>query len=245
MTAFSTSDQLREMQRILASYVRLPSVQASIPGQLMESILAYVHNGTVLNTYDFADVVVSQSGYGWQVKSTKEGTPVTWKRAKIPNATELIEASQHSRGGLQELGDSIIAFCNEHARASLLRYNLEGIAYSRLILHKDRRVTYFERFLCSQRSPDIFDPTEFEWNWSTPKTTVAKEQLPALHGVNRTTGKKWWAWHGRGENQLHFSGESEWWPTQDNPHMFSFQLPPEDDKLSFSDLTALLTALDA
>ena len=220
-------------------------MQMNIPGQLMESILAHVREAIVLNTYDFVDVVDIKEGLGWQVKSTKAGTPVTWKRAKIPNALDLIEVSRESDGGLQLLGDSIIEFCNDHARASLDTYQLKEIGYSRLVMRKNGYATYFERPLCSQDRPDPFDPSEFTWSWSTPKKSVKKEQLPALHGINRSTGKKWWAWHGLGENQLHFSGESAWWPREGDPHAFSFQLPADEDKLSFNQFMDLFSSLDA
>jgi hypothetical protein len=244
MSIFSTAGQLDEMRRMLANYVRLPFSQDSIPGALMESVLSHVRGGGVLNTYDFVDVIRPESRCGWQVKSTKATTPVTWKRAKIPNALELIEASEQSEQGLQVLGDAIIDFCNEHALVSMSKYDLDEIGYSRLIARNNGQVTYFERLLCSQDAPYVFNPAEFTWQWSTPKRTIIKEQLPALHGTNRTTGKKWWAWHGRGEDQLHFSGESVWWPAEDHPHAFSFQLPSADDKLSFSQFMSLLQALD-
>ena len=221
------------MRRLLVNYVRLPFSTRNIPGALMESILADAHGGRVLNTYDFVDVIQTDTGCGWQIKSTRAATPVTWKRAKIPNAQDLIDASHQSLAGLQELGDSIIEFCNDHARASLERYELNQIGYARIILHKDGRATYFERMLCSRDSPDIFNPDDFSWRWSEPKTTVKKEQLPALHGSHIATEQKWWAWHGLGENQLHFSGESVWWPPEDGPHSFSFRMPSADDRLSF------------
>ena len=244
MSVFSTLDQLDEMRNILVSYVKLPFTRTSIPGALMESVLSHVHGGTVLNTYDFADVICHETGCGWQVKSTKSESPVTWKRVKIPNASELIEASQKSASGLQVLGDAIIEFCNEHARASLHKYELNKIGYSRLILYKTGHVTYFERLLCSHDAPDIFNPAEFTWQWSTPKTTVTKEQLPALHGTNLATGEKWWAWHGLAEDQFHFSGESVWWPYENSPHAFSFQLPSDGEKVSLNQLMGLLSSLD-
>ena len=244
MSIFSTSGQLDEMRRMLANYVRLPFSQDSIPGALMESVLAHVHAGTVLNTYDFVDVTRPGSRCGWQVKSTKAATPVTWKRAKIPNALELIEASEQSEQGLQELGDAIIEFCNDHAQASMSKYDLDEIGLSRLIVRKNGHVMYYERLLCSHDTPYIFDPAAFSWRWSTPKKTVVKEQLPALHGTHRKTGKKWWAWHGRGEDQLHFSGESVWWPDENDPHTFSFQLPSAENKLSFRQFMGLLQTLD-
>ena len=244
MTVFSSVDQLDEIGRILSNLVKLPFVEANIPGSMMESVLSHVRDGAVLNTYDFVDVISLTTRRGWQVKSTKADTPVTWKRAKIPNAVELIEASKESESALQALGDAVIEFCNDHARASLNQYGLDEIGYSRLVLHKTGRATYFERLLCSKNSPNIFDPTDYRWQWSKPKATVKKEQLPALHGIRISTGKKWWAWHGRGENQLHFSGESEWWPDKNNSHQVSFALPSNKERLSVSQLVDLFAALD-
>ena len=211
----------------------------------MEHIFSYVRDAVVLNTYDFVDVIQPQNGLGWQIKSTKATTPVTWKRAKIPNAPELIEASRESEIGLQSLGNAIIKFCNDHARESLYKYELNEIGYCRLVLHKSGGVTYFERVLCSLDAPDIFDPADFVWQWSNPKATVRKEQLPALHGISRSTGKKWWAWHGLGENQLHFSNESAWWPTDTTPNALYFQMPSDEEKLSFNQLINLLSYLDS
>ena len=243
MSIFSTPDQLANMRDILSNYVRMPFSQGNIPGALVESVFAHVRGALVLNTYDFVDVVQGELDCGWQVKSTKASTPVTWKRAKIENSAELIERSLKSTKALQALGDEIINFCNEHARASMENYNLDEIGYSRLIIHRDRRVTYFERLLCSRENPLVFDPQDFVWEWSEPKRTRTKEQLPALHGTNIRAEEKWWAWHGRGENQLHFSGESAWWPDADDPHKFSFELPSEEDKISFEQLNKLFNAL--
>jgi len=50
----------------------------------MESIFAHVRSANVLNTYDFVDVISTTNQRGWQIKSTKEKPPVTWKRAKLP-----------------------------------------------------------------------------------------------------------------------------------------------------------------
>lgn len=240
MSVFSTPEQLIDMREILSRYALLPFSQSRIPGALVESILAHVRGGVVLDTYDFVDVVDANTGCGWQVKSTKATTPVTWKRAKLANAPELIEASRRSSQGLQVLGEAIINFCNEHARASINKYDLKEIGYSRLILGDNQEARYFERVLCSQQFPDIFDPSEFEWNWSLQKKTLTKEQLPALHGISRRTGQKCWAWHGLGENQLHFSGESAWWPHEDSDHSFSFRLPSDNEKMSFSRFVELI-----
>lgn len=240
MSVYSTPEQLANMRDILSNFVRMPFSQGNIPGSLVESVFAHVRGGSVLNTYDFVDVVHADLRCGWQVKSTKETTPVTWKRAKIENSAELIRKSYQSTDDLQALGDTIINFCNEHAHASMEKYGLNEIGYARLIIHKDRRVTYFERLLCSQDDPLVFNPRDFVWEWSEPKITRTKEQLPALHGTNIRSEEKWWAWHGRGENQLHFSGESVWWPPENSPNMVSFELPREEDRLSFEQLNELL-----
>lgn len=245
MNLFSSPNQLHELQQLLANHVRLPASGRDIPGHVMEAILAHVRGGDVLNTYDFVDVINRKASCGWQVKSTKSKTPVTWKRAKIPNATELIAESKQSESGLQALGDTIIDFCNAHARESLHKYELRQMGYSRLIVHPNGQVTYFERLLCSMDQPNIFDPADFTWQWSTPKKTEkgAKEQLAALHGIHQATHRGWWAWHGQGENQLHFKGESTWWP-HDDQNTFSFQLPSGHERLTFKQLAALLASLD-
>lgn len=240
MTLFSSLAQLAEIKKILRNYSRLPFSGEAIPGAIMEAVLAHVRAARVLRTYDFVDVVKADEKIGWQVKSTKDSTPVTWKRAKLPNATALIEASKKSDVGLQALGKAIIDFCNDHAEESLRIYNLEKIGYSRLILHANAEVTYFEKILCTKASPQVFDPNDFTWSWSVQKVTKKKEQLSALHGVHKGTGKKWWAWHGLGENQLHFSGEMYWWPTAQDPHRFHFKMPPTQEKISIEKLLTFL-----
>ena len=205
----------------------------------METLLAHIRGAKVLNTYDFVDVIHKEAGIGWQVKSTKEKTPVTWKRAKLPNVQDMILESQESEYARQALGNAIINFSNSHVRQSFLKYDLKQIGYSRLIFHEGGKVTYFERMLCSADNPDIFDPSEFKWEWSEPKKTKTKEQLPALQGIRASTDEKWWAWHGLGENQLHFSMESEWWPEPGAENSFSFNLPT-DQKISFEQLAKLL-----
>ncbi len=219
---FSSTKQLESIANILAGYLKLPFSGDAIPGALMENIIASVRDSEVLNTYDFIDILDKNNGIGWQVKSTKDKTPVTWKRAKIPNSIQLIEASKNNTTGLQVLGDSIIDFCNEHATESMELYNLKEIGYSRLIVRSNGKLTYFEKILCSKEQPDIFNKSDFVWNWSKPKKTRKKEQLPALHGIHKPSNKKWFAWHGLGENQLHFSGEKAWWPKEHNKIDFSF-----------------------
>lgn len=237
---FSTPDQLARIGLILSRYIRLPVSTDTIPGAFLESVLAHVRNARVLPTYDYIDVHQPEKHVGWSIKSTRSTTPVTWKRAKIANKEKMIEASFQSATGIQALGDRIIEFCNSHARASLNDYNLDEIGYSRLIVHPEGEVRYFERKLCSRDQPNIFDPTDFEWRWSVQKVTSTKEQLRALHGTHKPSGKKWWAWHGLGENQLHFSGERAWWPASDDPHAIAFRFPTVDEKISFDKLVELL-----
>ena len=238
---FSTKEQLKTISKILTGYLKLPLSVDKIPGELMENVVSEVHGGEVLKTYDFVDVVNSNKKYGWQVKSTKASSPLTWKRAKIPNAVELIKASQEDEG-LQKLGDAIIKYCNDHALKSMKKYKLNKIRYSRLILHKDGKITYFEKTLCTKKDPKIFDESHFEWKWSIPKKTKKKEQLPALHGTHKDSGKKWFAWHGLSENQLHFSGEYTWWPANgNNEHTINFNFP--NNKVSQAQLMDLLTEI--
>lgn len=244
MTVFSSPEQLLKIRNILSNYIRLPFSVDTIPGAVMEAVLANVKQAEVLKTYDFVDVIKRSEKIGWQVKSTKESTPVTWKRAKIPNQLELISESEKSEAGLQALGNAIIEFCNKHVAESIKLYNLDNIFYSRLVINQNGQITYFERLLCTKNEPLIFKPTDFFWKWSTQKNTTKKEQLSALHGIKKSTGKKWWAWHGRGENQLHFSGESEWWPQHNDEHSVSFRFPGPDEKMTLEDFMYLLSKLE-
>jgi len=228
---FSSKSELMEIARVLSTYMRLPLFSDTIPGGIMESLLARARDGVVLGKYDFVDVVKPESKCGWQVKSTKASTPVTWKRAKIPGREKLISASRKSKAATQALGDAIIDFCNAHALASLNTYELEQIGYCRLIAHENGDVTYFERLLVTRANPQIFVPSDFAWKWSTPKKTKKKEQLQALHGIHKSTDKKWFAWHGLGENQLHFCGESNWWPKPGDIHAVTFKLPAANEKI--------------
>jgi hypothetical protein len=217
----------QNLEKYFKSFLSLPWTADSIPGNIVEKIIALTYQAEVLNTYDFVDVVDQINlRRGWQVKSTKESTPITWKRAKIPNKENLIRNSIDSDEGLQVLGDTIISFCNNHVEESCTLYDLDEIYYSRCILFKDRSVKYFERLLATSDDPRIFIPENFFWKWSSPKNVKKKEQLSALHGFRKSDGKKMWAWHGHGENQLHFSGESDWWDDGKNSIELTF-LPPE------------------
>ena len=146
---------------------------------------------------------------------------------------------------MQALGDAIISFCNEHTLASLNTYELEQVGYCRLVVHGDGQVTYFERQLATREHPEIFSPQDFVWKWSQPKETKKKEQLQALHGTHKPTNKKWFAWHGLGENQLHFSGESNWWPKPGDSHAVTFKFPAADERIGFDKFMKLLARLDS
>lgn len=237
------TQELEKIKTILSRYARLPfsSGEMAIPGAILEIIIAYVRKATVLNTYDFVDIVNKEISCGWQVKSTRKSTPVTWKRAKIRQAPEIIKESRLSSQGQQQLGDSIIEFCNEHVLQSLERYHLNEIGYARLIIHPNNQMTYFEKLLCTREKPLIFRAQDFKWRWSKPKKATKKEQLSVLHGIHKATNEKWWAWHGLGENQLHFSGEKNWWPAPGDNHVVTFNLPP---KRSVEEFIELLSQLD-
>jgi ribosomal protein L24E len=240
MGIYSTPAQLNRIAQVLSKYVRLPFSGDTIPGAIMEGVIAHVRDAERCNTYDFVDVIDRKNGLGWQVKSTKASTPVTWKRAKIPGSQVLVDRSLKSAAGCQTLGNAIIAFCNEHARASLALYHLSEIGYARLVVKADGAVVYFERLLCTAANPQLFDPADFEWHWSKPKNATKKEQLQALHGIHKASGRKWWAWHGLGENQLHFSGEDSWWPDSTSNHSATFQLPSDRGRLTIEDFLVLL-----
>lgn len=215
---FSSPAQLQAISRFLEQYARLPFARNEIPGAVMEWLLAQMHGSLVLKNYDFVDVIDPANKVGWQVKSTKASTPITWKRAKIPDKIRLIAASRKSRAGCQALGDALLDFCNAHAVASFNKHPIDWIGYSRLVIQPSGHALYFEQKLCTRQRPEIFNKGDFVWHWSSPKKTTKKEQLTALHGVHRVTNQKWFAWHGLGENQLHFSGESSWWPKKNSTH---------------------------
>ncbi len=238
---YSSVAQLNRLAAIINCCCRLPMSNDAVPGAFLETVLAHIRDSKVLATYDYVDVVDEKNQVGWSIKSTKSDTPITWKRAKIAGKTKLISDSRISKEGIQELGNALIIFCNDHAKASMKRYNLSQIGYCRLIVHNDFRATYFERLLCTTENPDIFNPEDFEWDWSVEKSSKRKEQLSALHGWHRPTGKRWWAWHGLGENQLHFTGEKEWWPTS-GEHCIKFDLPKPESKIDFDTLLKLLDA---
>jgi hypothetical protein len=217
---FSSAVQLQKIANIIEHYTRLPVSTDAVPGGFLEAALAHVRGAKVMATYDYVDVVDVAAKVAWSVKSTKAATPMTWKRAKIPNKDKLISASYKTEEGLQALGNAILSFCNKHARESIRLYDLTAIGYARLIVHKDQTATYFERLLCTADAPEIFDPSEFQWKWSVEKATTKKEQKSALHGWHKPSGK-------------------DWWPP-DGDHAITFSLPAPTSKLTFERLIELL-----
>ena len=223
----------------LAKIYRLPFATESIPGGFAEAAVADHYGGKVLGSHDFVDVVCESTGIGWQVKSTKASTTVTWKRAKIEGSADMIRKSD-DKGGVhtQRLGRRVIEACNSHAKDSLNEYDLRQIRYARIISCPGR-FTYLERVLIDEHNPTLFDPNEFKWKWSEVKHSTAKEQLQALHGDHRKYNKKWFAWHGRGENQLHFFGDRWWWPNSD-PNAQCITLPKYGTSKTWNELLAWL-----
>ncbi len=232
---FSSDAQLDRLATLIRGYLRLPFSNGLLPGRFVESAVAWVKGGRVLPTYDFVDVVCDESRIGWQVKCALVSTTVTWKRVKLPNATALIESSQNSVSETQELGRRIIDFCNQHAINSLEQYGLSAIGYCRAVVRK-ADVLYFEREIISQSDPYVFDPASFRWEWSQLTGSTAKEMLPALHGIDERTGEKWFKAHILGENQLHFSGERNWWP-HDNEELPSttITIPARGEMMDFEE----------
>ena len=194
----------------------MPFADVEIPGSVMERVIELSNPGSsILKTYDFVDVC-STGDRGWQVKATKITTPITWKRAKIPNKNQLIKESQSSPEGCQQLGDAIVDFCNAAAHKSFEDYSLEEIYYSRLIVDtKAKEWRYFERLIATRENPDIFEKSDLIWSWNEKKSNTKKELLPAFVGRSKTKNIKFFAWHGMGENQLHFTGENCWHPSKE------------------------------
>ena len=102
---------------------------------------------------------------------------------------------------------------------------------------------YFERCLLDTEHPRLWNPSDYVWQWSTPKRAEKKEQLPAFVGRHKETNTKSFAWHGQGENQLHFSGEGDWWPEENSDHRLDFQIPNSNQKVDFETLAVWLSQL--
>ena len=160
----SSRVELESICSAVRTCLRLPFFDqgANVPGALLEAVIGEVRESEVLATYDFVDVIRREAKVGWQVKSTKDTTPVTWKRAKIPDRDRMIHESEGSPTGLQALGDAILTFCNDHARESLERYGLDAIGFSRLV-RSENAIFYYERELCNQDDHRVFAPEDFEW----------------------------------------------------------------------------------
>ena len=244
MPLLSNPQQLQRIRALVFNYLRLPLDTSNVPGSFMEANLKEARGGDteVLRTYDFVDVISRSEKRGWQVKSTKSTTPVTWIRGKIARKEELIRASHLTDAGLQELGDAVLNYCNAHIANSFRLYGLEEIGYARLI-NFGSKFRYFEIPLLKNDGSVLFRPTDYEWRWSQQKKTLAKEQKPALHGFHKQTQVKHWAWHGQGENQLHFTGERLWWPKETYQHGISFDGPSETQTVSFEALADWLATL--
>lgn len=237
----STEEERKRIGAILHAYLRLPFSPDSVPGSVMEHVLGHVRGAKVLRTYDFVDVIDKKAKIGWQVKSRKASTPVTWKRAKIENRNNLISASEGSEDterGLEDLGRAIMDVCNKHLVHSLEHYGLERMGYVDLILHKDT-VEYVECEIPHNKLTCLFDPADFKWEWSKEKPKGKKEQLSALHGFHVETGERWWSWHGRGENQLHFVGEKHWLSSIRSERNV-FPIPSASERISIEILLEVL-----
>lgn len=207
--------------RLVNAMLRLPFCDP-FPGRVLEEVIAHIHDGERLGSYDFVDVLSQKAATGWQVKSTRASTPVTWKRAKIPDKAVLIANSHSTMSGAQALGTAIINFCNHHAAESVRKFGLKKLVYARLIDHGNGGLTYFERKL--PLDGILFRPEDFVWSWSKQRKAT-KEQLSALHGIHRESDRPWFAWHGLSENQLHFKGERAWWPKAGAPTRIDFKRP--------------------
>lgn len=227
--------RLVQVAELVTAMLRLPFFR-SLPGDVLEEILAYISAGLRTGTYDFVDVISKKEQIGWQVKCTKATTPVTWKRAKIPNKEAMIAASNKNPDDAQRLGDAIMEFCNAHALKSAEKYNLQRLVYSRLVDFTDGRLMYFERAL--PLNGRLFEPRDFRWRWSEQKKSLKKEQLSALHGIHVPSGKAWFAWHGLSENQLHFKGERAWWPPPGSSNRIDFTRP--DSCLSLAEVAQII-----
>lgn len=89
----------------------------------------------------------------------------------------------------------------------------------------------------------LFNSEHYTWEWSQPKQTKGKEQLSAFTAKHKETGVKHFAWHGLGENQLHFSGEKTWWLPQEDAHRIDFYVPDEASKVDFETIAEWLSQL--
>ena len=209
----------------IQAYSRLPFYRNSVPGDVLESIIAEAYNGSSSGSYSFVDVIAGQRGY--QVKCALSTTPVTWKRVKLPNKNKLLENSSP-----QQLGDMVIDFCNANVQAGFDKHpEMQEIIYSRLVhFKKDNEAAYFERPLCTRANPVLFNKQDYIWSWNT----FTCQTSAALVGTD-LKGTKVFSWYGQGENQLHFHGEALWHPASYD----KFKMSPTS--ISYSDLAQRLS----
>lgn len=236
---FSSSAELEKIRDIVFAFARLPFAKSGIPGAVLETVLAEVRKGKIITKRHFVDVVAEGGDIGWQVKSTSGNSPLTWNRARIADQEDLIAESRAGTAGCQALGNAIIAFCNDHAVKSLAEYNLDEIGLARLHVDDNGDALYFERLLCSRRSPAVFNPADFSWKWAE-KEPGNKRHSGGFHGFNKSTGSKWFSWFGRGAYQLHFPGEAQWRTETSHGHAIRFRIPGAADRLSVDAFLALM-----
>jgi hypothetical protein len=232
---YSDQPTLQRIALLLRRYHRLPFVSSGIiAGTVVENVLEQARSLERLGRYDFVDVVSRELRYGLQVKSSKQTSPLTWQRAKVPNSGELREASKKFESAQQELGTKILDYINSHVAKDLETYKLDEIGYARLVVGRDSAF-YFERRLLDRDHPVLFNPSDFHWRWAEDRKAT-KEQRGSLSAYDRA-GTKWFSWHS--ENQLHFINERVWWPQPGDPTRIDF--PLNEPKI---DLATLMRWLD-
>lgn len=195
---------LDDLGRYIKAYQSLPFFDGSVPGKILETLVAFAFQGRVLNTLDFVDVVSGK--VGWQVKSIKAGSDVTWKRVTIANPEFLLELSYEEPAFL---GRYLIDICNDHIFDSFVKYGLEDIRYIKAEIHPSN-VVLVEKSIVTNDSIVAFDHDDFYWHWTEPKHRNNKELLPSFSGFHKETNSKWFSWNGLGDNQFRFTYEKVW-----------------------------------
>jgi len=211
-TWFSTPTQLENIVTGVKRYYTSPYALEFISGKVFEIIVADAHNTKPTNTQDFADVICGD--YAVQCKAGRDNKDMIWKRISLPD--ELVRESLHSDSISNDLGKLLLDRVNARASDSLAKYNVTKLAYSRLITHKNKLFTYFEKSL----NNPIFDRDMFQWKWSTPQK---RKDKPALHGFWRSVLV--FSWQGLSGEQFRFNAEHLWWPKEDQ--RITFSIPHE------------------
>lgn len=225
----------------LTTYTRIPFIEENaIPGNIMENAVSIARNGTQLPCYGFIDVI--NDNIGWQVKSSRKKSPLTWGQVKAPS--NLLQSKDAIA-----LGNHLINSINESSIAAMEKFNLETIGYARLIVYPNNHAVYFEKELSNRTNPIIFNPKTYLWSWSNCTRKSNKETKPSLVGINTITGMREFSWHCLSGSQLHFDAEYQWWPKIKIPkseddvifsskhHAISFMLPSK--KISWDAISAL------